>query len=313
MTDEVQTPAAAVAAPEAAAPPPDTTKAADEQAALQRLVDGNMPPEPEKGPTDEEKAAVEKQAKAKAEYEGWAKDRVDRAKRQRDEAREQASYLGGSLDELRGIVDDLTSKLDPDQYPTHEAYLAAKKEILARAKTVREKAAAPVPKASALEQATKDLAFEVSRADPELWDDVLAGEEVDGRWVPKYTGVTEAMVIAIADADDSAGKLRALLAMPEDDRLELAGLSDRMQRKEIARLAPLAAKGKKAEPKVEDAKPAPARDPETGQFRKASAAPPPIDPLSGNGVAEKRLDKMTQAEFEAHRAAQRPTDRFGWR
>ena len=121
---------------------------------------------------------------------------------------------------------------------------------------------------------------------------------------------------AIRGEDDSVGKLRALIAMPADERIELAQMSDRQQRKAIRRLEVVAGKAKAAPVAAAvEAKPAaPARDPETGQFtRRVSSAPPPIDPLGGGGAADKPLAKMSYAEFEAKRnAEERRTDAFGW-
>ena len=315
MTDEVQTTASA--ADPAAAPPADavTSKAADEQAAIRALIEGNVAPAPKPEPTAEEQAAAQAEKdKAEGKLPDWAAERVARAKKQRDESREREAQIEARFGELREVGDALTTKLDPDQYPTHEAYLAAKTEILDRAAKLRGEPA--VPPKSAVNEAAEELAYEVQRADPELWDEVRAGEEVDGKWKPKHLGITAAMVEALADEDDSVGKLRALIAMPADERIELAQMSDRQQRKAIRRLEVVAGKAKAAPVAAAvEAKPAaPARDPETGQFtRRVSSAPPPIDPLGGGGAADKPLAKMSYAEFEAKRnAEERRTDAFGW-
>lgn len=305
MTDETQTSATPAPAAEAAATPPAVKPEAkpDEQAEFQRLVDGNIPPEPKEPPKAEEKPA--------AEMPDWAAERVARAKRQRDEARGEKEWLGTKLEEFRDVVAKLTQKLDPNSFPTHDAYEAAKREVHKKAEDLLAPDAKPDPQAAAVDQATKDLAFEVRRTDPELWSQVVA---VDDKGQPKVRGITQAMVIAIADADDSAGKLRALLAMPEEDRLDLADLSERMQRKEIARLAPVAKSGKAA-PEAPTAQPPgqAGRDPATGQFTKrVSDAPPPINPVSGASTGEVPLDRASFADFERRRNESKQAERFGW-
>ena len=164
MTDEVQTTASA--ADPAAAPPADavTSKAADEQAAIRALIEGNVAPAPKPEPTAEEQAAAQAEKdKAEGKLPDWAAERVARAKKQRDESREREAQIEARFGELREVVDALTTKLDPDQYPTHEAYLAAKTEILDRAAKLRGEPA--VPPKSAVNEAAEELAYEVQRAD----------------------------------------------------------------------------------------------------------------------------------------------------
>jgi len=295
MTDEVQKAEAPEAAPE--------TSAAQEQAAYQLLMDGNIPPEKEAAPKDEPKT-VPVDAML---------DRVARVKRQRDEAREAGYLKDGQLDELREIVTKLRG-LKPDDFPTLEAYETAKADLDQRADKLT---APPVPVISAewkaeLDAAAKDLAFEVRRADPDLWAKAVAVNE-DGS--PKHA-IPPAAILAIADADDSAGMLRAWLDLDAEDKEEILGLSERGQRKAIRALQPKPKEAKaKAEVKPEETKPEekPVRDAATGQFTKRqSAAPEPINPLSGSSVTQKTFDSMSTEEFIAARNAQERADPFGW-
>ena len=290
MTDEVQTPETPAPAPEAA-----TT-----QADYQRLMDGNPEPEPEPKP---EPKTVPLDAML---------DRVGRVKRQRDEAREAAYLREGQIEDLREIVVKLRS-LKADDFPTLDAYEAARADLDARA----EKAALPQqPQVSEhmlreVHQAAKDLAADLKRSDPDLWAEATAKVERDGQQVDKYA-IPPAVVIAIADADDSAGLLRAYLDLDDEDRQEIIDLSERGQKKAIRALQPKAKAAKAAEPaEAEGAKAE--RDPATGQFTKrVSQAPAPINPLSGSSVAQKSIDAMSPDEFIAHRNNQQRGERFGW-
>lgn len=289
MTDEAQTPETPDAAPEAAA--------AQEQAAYQLLMDGNVQPDKE-APKDEPKTVP---VDAMLE-------RVARVKRQRDEAREESYLRAGQLDELRDVVAKLR-KLKADDFPTLEAYETARAELDTRADRL---SAPPTPQISPerkaeLDAAAKDLAFDVRRADPDLWAEAVAMNE-DGS--PKHM-IPPAAVLAIADADDSAGLLRAWLDLDAEDKEEILGLSERGQRKAIRALQPKA-KAAKQEAKAEAKAEAP-RDPSTGQFTKrASQAPEPINPLSGSTVTPKPLGTMSTDEFIATRNAQERADPFGW-
>lgn len=300
MTDEVQTPET----PEAAASPAAET----EQEAYQRVMNGGVPePEPEK------KAEEPKTVPLDAML-----DRVNRVKRQRDEAREESYLRAGQLDELREIVGKLRS-IKAEDYPTLEAYDAARRDLDAKADklTAPERPQISEETLREVQQASRDLAYEVQRADPDLWAEAVA--QVDDK--PKYV-VPPAVVLAIADADDSAGVLRAYLALDDEERQEIIDLSDRGQKKAIRALKPKAKGGDETPREGQNAQSdqagkggddKPARDPATGQFAKRqSSAPPPINPLQGSSVVQKQTSEMTTDEFIAHRNRQEQTDRFGW-
>lgn len=302
MADEPQTPAAE-AAPASAAPE-------TEQAKYQRLMDAENLMVPDEEPTPEPKPEPKPEATVPLDA---MKRRIGRITNQRDKAREEGYLRAGQLDELRDIVGKLR-KMKAEDYPTFDAYEEARRQLDARA----EKASAPeAPEMTEemireVNQATRDLAYDIQRDDPDLWAEAVAQ---DGDR-PRYAIPAE-VVLAVADHDDSAGLLRAYLALDPDDRQDIVDLSPRAQRKAMRGLQPLAKAAKaekKPDPEAESAPEPARRDPSTGQFvKRQSSAPEPVNPLSGSSAAQKPVDSMSTDEYIATMNNRESAgERFGW-
>lgn len=242
------------------------------------------------------------------------KRRVARANRQRDDARRDADE---AMEEIRRLTAKLSERneakaapakdegddLDPNDFPSHQAYLDAKagREARLSAGKKPEKDEAPEKTAApktmpGFTEALADLEEIVSAEDEGLWEQVSD---------PKTEiVVTQPMVVALADSDDPTEALRALLGDPER-AADIARLSQRMIRREIRSLASAKPKSKIT---IEDEPPLP-------KGKAQSKAPPPPDPVkTGRAAAAGRPDpsKMTGEEYRAWRNDQEGKGRPHW-
>ena len=253
-------------------------------------------------PVEEPKAEAEPKAEEKQEADGgdlpeWIKRRVAKAKRQRDEERARADEFAAKLAEAQDLVDKLkakTKKLDPADFESFDAYKAAKAE---QEKPVEEAKAAPASRE--VDVAWLDIREEVEGTDGDLWDKAMERAQ-DGKFL-----ISPPMVMWAAQHEDPALVFRALFDAGEDAASEFAeATSDAAQ---IRRLKQIVRDYRKAEEK-----PAPPRDPVTGQFRKQSEAPEPISPVSGGASGSRPMEKMSTDEFIRTRNAEQAGSRFSW-
>lgn len=235
--------------------------------------------------------------------------RLTREERRREDAERREQEISEKLAQATAMVEALRLRkegkakpgdLDPNDYDSYEDYskaVAARKAGTAKADASASEAK-PDPE---FVEALGDLSEVVRAEDADLWTKVTAVTE-DGK--PAVDHISRAMVLELADAADPAALLRAVVALSDDERAEIAGMSARGVRRAMRDLA---LKGSMA------AKPAPQRDPSTGQFRKQSEAPEPINPVSGSPV-ETSLEKLSPTDFIARRNAEEAAGRspFGW-
>ena len=246
-------------------------------------------------------------AAADAEPEGklpeWMAKRLGRSKEQRDEARAEASAAiersrasEARYDEAIGTLRRLADRLDPARFESYDEYLGevkSLKERLAGAEQAKAAAAAPEGPPSDFVEAMGDLR---STVPDDLWARATSAD---------VGHISQAMVIAMADAEDPEAALRGILALSDEERAEVAELSRREMRRAIRDLS--------ARPKLAEA----ARDAQ-GRFtpaKKASAAPEPMQPVGNSGAGPLPLDhpNVSQAEFERRRNEEEGTrQRFGW-
>jgi hypothetical protein len=115
------------------------------------------------------------------------------------------------------------------------------------------------------------------------------------------------MLLALAEELEPAVAFKALFDAGEEAAAELQELTGRAQVRRMRQIIRDQDKGVV----VEDVKPA--RDPATGQFKKTSSAPEPINPVTGGASGARSIDKMSTDEFINHRNAQeRNAPRYGW-
>lgn len=312
-----ETPNAEAKAPEAAAPEAreqitvtdqSNGKPAWETQAAEAEADAKATPE--RGENGQFKAKEKPEAKAEAEAgetdgnqlaegDGEGKrlpvgieKRVQRATRQRDTAKAERDDFATKLEELTGIAEKLLGKgvraPEPGDYKTHPEYLEAKREHDEAVTAAREKIAAakerPVAGAEPWQAAMAEVKAEVEAANADLWKRTLASPDVE---------ISQSMIVALADHDDTPGALAWLLDNPAE--------ADRISKLTTARQM-AAVLGIKAK-----AEPAPAP-------KKVTTADDPPSPVNtrGGGPAV-TLDKMSMADFKAARnAEEKAGDRFGW-
>lgn len=218
--------------------------------------------------------------------------RVQRATRQRDTAKAERDEFATKLEELTGIAEKLLGKgvraPEPGDYKTHPEYLEAKREHDEAVTAAREKIAAAKDKPAAAgepwQAALAEVKAEVEAANADLWKRTLASPDVE---------ISQSMILALADHDDTPGALAWLLDNPAE--------ADRISKLTTARQM-AAVLGIKAK-----AEPAPAP-------KKVTAAddPPSLVNTRGGGPSV-TLDKMSMADFKAARnAEEKAGDRFGW-
>lgn len=235
--------------------------------------------------------------------------RLTREERRREDAERREQEISEKLAQATAMVEALKARkegkakpgdLDPNDYDSYEDY---SKAVAAR-KAGAPKTDAPAPEAKPdpeFVEALGDLREVVRAEDADLWAKATAVTE-DGK--PAVDYISRAMVLELADAADPAALLRAVVALSDDERAEIAGMSARGVRRAMRDLAGKAPAAKPA---------APQRDPSTGQFRKQSEAPEPINPVSGSPV-ETSLEKLSPTDYIVRRNAEEAAGRspFGW-
>lgn len=271
--------------------------AADREPVQQAPVEAPVAADPEPAPT-----AAAEDAKEKP-LDPWIADRIARAKRQRDDEKRRADAYEQRTSELERIVGKLKAGKDPDvidpqDYADYGEYQAA----------IAAKNAPPVHVDPEFVEALGDLQEAVTGADQALWDEATKVGE-DG--APAYKNISQSVVIALADAPDPAAALRALMALSDEQRQEIASMSARRARKAVAAL--------KAEA---PAKAATAARDATGKFtaaeppKKQSSAPPPIEPVQSGATPDRPLADIAKSgdfrAFEARRNAEMTKQPGGW-
>lgn len=212
--------------------------------------------------------------------------RIARSNRQRDDARRSGGEMQSRLDELSGIVKALQDKqakgeLQPGDFDTYTEFEKARD---AAAKP--EKAPEATPKVDPeFVQALGDLQEAVEAVDSKMWAKVKKAD----------VQISQAMVIALADADDPTASLQALLDDPAEAE-RIAKMSPRRQAQAVWKIRPAAT------------------DAATPKPKRVTATDDPPEPVRSRGVVSKSLDKMDTDEFIRTRNEQegQGRDRFGW-
>jgi hypothetical protein len=254
-------------------------------------------------------------ADAKAEDEGdvpeWMRKRLARSKRQRDDALAKVDEFDVKLKEVTTLAEKALARAgmkEPDaaKFDSYEDYTKAKRTYDA---TMAEKLEIPKevkPAApSEADEALADVREAVEAVDPELWKTaVTMANEAAAKKEPLF--FSDLMMVEVADSEEPVTLFKAILAMPEDERKELAGLGRRALRRELREMA-------KAAPAPTPA--APAKDPKTGQFvKRQSDAPPPPEPLRAPAAGPRPVSdpNIPLSEFFSRRDAEERTRATGW-
>ena len=259
--------------------------------------------EPEKAEADDDDR-VPGEGWSEEDGKKWALKRVARAKRQEAEALARADEMEAKLKQAQEMVDKLkakTKKLDPADFESFEAYKAAKAE---QEQPVEE----PKPEARpdrVVDAAWLDIRQEVESVDEDLWSEAMERAKENKFFV------SEPMVMWWAQHEDPTLVFRALFDAGEDVANEFAELTEAGNfAGQIRRLKQIV-RDYRGKSKPED-KPAPPRDPTTGQFRKQSAAPEPINPVTGGTSGSRSYDAMSPDEYIRTRNAEQAGKMHGW-
>jgi hypothetical protein len=252
---------------------------------------------------DAKPEAAEDEKKEGSELPEWMRKRMARTKRQAAEAKAERDEFAAKLELAQEMIDKLkakTKKIDPADFEKFDDYKKAKAEQEAPV----EEPEFDGPDRDAMEAISDIREALDAQGTGELWDQAAdLGDDGNKRYLSR------AMLLALAEELDTAAAFKALFDAGEDAAAELQEMagSPRAQVRRMRQIIRDQAKGIV----VEDAKPA--RDPATGQFKKTSSAPEPINPVTGGASGTRSIDKMSTDEFINHRNSQeKNAPRFGW-
>jgi hypothetical protein len=226
-----------------------------------------------------------------------AMKRIARANRQRDEEKARAEEFDAKLKQAQSMIDALKAKGKPLKAEDFASFDEFKK-----AKAEQDK---PLPEAKApdrdaeVDEAMADLQEAADSIDEALWPKMRELGK-DGKLY-----LSRAMLMELADSDDPAGGLKALIDAGEETATAIEGMSERGRVKRLREIVKAAAE--------KAGKPKPDRDPGTGQFRKQSDAPAPINPIGNGSSGSRALDKMSTSEYiDTRNEQEKGRPRFGW-
>jgi hypothetical protein len=176
--------------------------------------------------------------------------RIARVQKQRDAAREEKDAVSSRLDELRGIVEELSERIrppEPGDFRTVKEFEAAEAAFKDKQAKLRQALGKEAPKPAAPEGFAEAMAEvqALAKRDRALWTRLREdAEKPQAEQVP----ISQHMVVAMAEADDPNAVLRALLDDP-DKAAEIHALPPTKQLAAILKLERGIAKPAAAAPK----------------------------------------------------------------
>lgn len=216
---------------------------------------------------------------------------LERARRQRREAQAEAEALKAENARLKAESEarKKADKIDMNDFDTMEEYEAA----------VAEAIKIPEPAAQAdgeLAVAITDIREACEDLNPDLVDKMM----------DEGFHISSDMILAVADDPDPGAIIEHFVANPAE-REKILAMKPRAQERAIIRLGDRLAREQGASP-APAPKPA---DPAPPAGRKASEAPPPIDPVGGRSPQTLTIETAkTQREFEEARAREAGSGKF---